>query len=86
MANINDLHNRVLGVSGSKIVTATNEAVTSETYYAVQFVTECTPTVFTVNNGTGTYSGIKYPAGFVFYGDIRSITPAAGETVILYKH
>ena len=72
--------------NGHKIVTGTTAiSVTEETYYGVQFVTDCTPTTLTIDNGDGTYSGIKYPAGFTLFGDIRAITAAAGESYILLK-
>lgn len=53
--------------------------------FAVTFITETTPTTFTMNDTEGTLSGIAYPAGLTLYGNVTAITPQAGETVILYK-
>jgi hypothetical protein len=75
-----------IGAMGCKVVTGTAaETATSGTYYAVQFITDCTPTAFTIENGDGTFSGILYTAGTVVYGDVTAITAGAGETYILYK-
>ena len=76
------LQDSAIGAQGSKIVTGAT--ATTGSFYAAQFITDCTPTVFTIADGTGTYSAITYKAGTVVYGDITAITPAAGETVILY--
>lgn len=55
------------------------------TYFAVQFVTECTMTAFVVTNSIVITDGV-YPAGLVIYGDITAITCAAADNVyILYK-
>ena len=86
MANINDQFNNSFATQGNKIVTGTTAVTaTSGTYFAVQFITDCTPTTFTVANGDGTYSGIEYAQGSVIYGDITAITAGASETYILYK-
>lgn len=53
--------------------------------FAITFITETTPTVFTMDHTIGTLSGIAYPAGLTLYGSVSAITPGAGETVILYK-
>lgn len=76
------LEDSAIGAQGSKIVTGAT--ATTGSFYAAQFITDCTPSVFTIADGTGTYSAILYKAGTVVYGDITAITPAAGETVILY--
>jgi len=79
------LEDTAIGRMGCKIVTGTT--VVSEaagTYYAVQFITDCTPTTFTINEGSGTFSGVTYTAGTVVYGDITAITAASGESYILY--
>ncbi|NDG53856.1 MAG: hypothetical protein EBY39_12695 [Flavobacteriia bacterium] len=77
------LQDTAIGKMGSVIQTGAT-AVTGS-FYAVQFITDCTPTVFTVADGTGTYTGVTYSAGTVVYGDITAITVAAGETFIAYK-
>jgi hypothetical protein len=80
------LEDTAIGRMGNKIVTGTTAiSVSAGTYYAIQFVTACTPTTFTVDGGTGTYSGITYPAGLVCMFNVTSITAAAGESYILYK-
>lgn len=71
-----------LGEYGSQITTGTG-AWTGDAY-AVQFVTDCTPTTFTVGNGTGTYTGVRYPKGMTFIGDITALTVGSGETFIVY--
>ena len=77
------LEDTAIGRMGSVIQTGTTPVTGS--FYAVQFITDCTPTTFTVADGTGTYTGVTYTAGTVVYGDITAITVAAGETVIAYK-
>ena len=74
------------GAMGCKIVTGTTAVTASaDTYYAVQFITNCTPTVLTITDGDGTFTGVTYTAGTVVYGDITAITAGASETYILYK-
>ena len=82
MANRIFIDDSAIGAQGSKIVTGA--VATTGSFYAAQFITDCTPTVFTLADGSGTYSAIAYKAGTIVYGDITAITPAAGETVILY--
>ena len=77
------LEDTAIGKMGSVIQTGAT-AVTGS-FYAVQFITDCTPTTFTVADGTGTYTGVTYSAGTTVYGDITAITVAAGETFIAYK-
>jgi len=75
-----------IGRMGCKMVSdGSAQSVTEETYYAVQFITDCTPTAFTLDGGEGTFTGITYTAGSVVYGDVRTITCASGEAFILYK-
>jgi len=80
------LEDTAIGKMGCKIVTGTT-AVTAEagTYYAIQFITDCTPTAFTITDGDGTFTGVTYTAGTVVYGDVTAITAGASETYILYK-
>jgi hypothetical protein len=92
LTNGNDANNatakyldKSLGGNGSKLVTGTTAVTaTSGTYWAVQFITACTPTTLTVVGGTGAYT-VTYPAGFILYGNITAITVGAGESYVLYK-
>ena len=86
MANINDHYSKSFGTVGNKIVTGTTVVTaTSGTYFAIQFITDCTPTAFTMSDGEGTYTGITYVAGTTLFGDVTAITAGASETYILYK-
>jgi len=76
------LEDTAIGRMGSVIVT---DGTTTGSFYAVQFITQCRPNVFTVADGTGTYNGLTYPAGTVVYGDITDLTVPSGEIAILYK-
>lgn len=76
------LEDTAIGRMGSVIITG-SQAVGS--FYAVQFITDCTPITLTVADGTGTYGGVTYSAGTVVYGDITVLRLATGETAILYK-
>lgn len=83
--NVNDLFNRQSASSGFKQVTGT--AVQSEdpgTYFAVQFVTECTTSAFRFYNSE-TQDITTFPAGLVVYGDVASIICSANNVYILYK-
>ena len=73
----------VMSFGGNKREVVTATAWTG-TAFAVTFITETTPTVFTISNTTGTLSALTYPAGLTLYGPITAITPSAGESVILY--
>tara|TARA_Y100000015_G_C2376622_1_gene82843 strand:+ start:278 stop:529 length:252 start_codon:yes stop_codon:yes gene_type:complete len=77
------LEDSAIGAQGSVITTGTG--ATTGSFYAVQFITDCTPTTFTVSDGTGTYTGVTYKAGTIVYGNITAVTVAAGETFIAYK-
>lgn len=74
----------IMSFGGVSREVVTNAAWTGSAF-AVTFITETTPTTFTMNDTTGTLSSLVYPAGLTLYGDITAITPGAGETVILYK-
>ena len=76
------LEDTAIGRMGSEIHTGTQA---TGNFYAVQFITDCTPITFTVADGTGTYSGITYPAGTIVYGDITVVRVPSGETAIVYK-
>ena len=80
------LEDTAIGAQGNKMVTGTTAVTASAgTYYAIQFVTDCTPTTFTVAKGEGTYSGLTYKAGTTYMFDVTAITVAAGESYVLYK-
>lgn len=74
-----------IGANGCKIITAAAEDAQSGTYYAAQFVTDCTLTSCVIEGGEGTFAGITFKAGTVLYGDITNIRPGVGESLILYK-
>ena len=76
------LEDTAIGGMGSVIVT---NGTATGSFYAVHFITQCRPAVFVVADGTGTYSGLTYPAGTVIYGDITDLTVPNGEIAILYK-
>ena len=76
------LEDTAIGRMGSEINTGRQ---IDGSFYAVQFITNCTPASFVVADGTGTYEGITYAAGTVVYGDITSIRLTGSETAILYK-
>ena len=84
--NINDFFNQSLGKAGHEMITGTTRSYSPGKIAAIAFVTECTPTTLTFHKGSnGTYSGIKYPAGYVIeYADINSITLPAGESAMVY--
>ena len=70
--------NGVLMVEGTAA-----QSVSSGTYYAVQFITDCTTTAFTATNST--LINTLYPAGTVLYVDVLTITCGANEVYALYK-
>ena len=71
--------NGILMISGNAVQTPT-----AGTYYAVHFVTDCTPTTFTATNST-LITGVLYPAGTVMYVDVTAITCGASDVYSLYK-
>tara|TARA_R110000765_G_scaffold110200_1_gene201585 strand:- start:3118 stop:3408 length:291 start_codon:yes stop_codon:yes gene_type:complete len=71
--------------NGLVMITGTAaQAVTIGTYFAIQFVTDCTPTVFTAHNST-IVTSVVHKAGTVIYANILRFTAGASETYILYK-
>tara|TARA_R110002012_G_scaffold200382_1_gene369347 strand:+ start:2105 stop:2560 length:456 start_codon:yes stop_codon:yes gene_type:complete len=81
-AGANDLLK--FGNSGVVMINGTDpQSEVSGTYFAVQFITECTLTTFTMENST-TVTGV-FPAGTVIYGDVRTITASASNIYVLYK-
>lgn len=86
LRTLNSSHLKELMMSfGGKQRTMVTGSAWTGLAFAVTFVTETTPTTFTMNDTTGTLSGIVYPAGLTLYGSITAITPAAGESVIIYS-
>jgi hypothetical protein len=97
MANIHDLHDKRFGVRGLTYIEGINfnagggtnsVSGASRDYYAVYFIVNTTPTVFTVTNPDGTevsISGPAYQAGSWVYGDIKELTVDADGAAILYK-
>jgi|14_taG_2_1085336.scaffolds.fasta_scaffold00097_17 hypothetical protein len=87
--NVNDLYNKQIAKGGflttKEGASPAGVTASSGTYYAVQFVTDCTPSTFTAGNST-TVTGSIYPAGMVIYGDITAITCSEDEVYILYKN
>lgn len=82
-AGANDLLK--FGTSGCVMINgAAAQSVTTGTYFAVQFLTACTPTVLTITSST-TVIGVEIPAGTVIYGDITAITGDASCLYVLYK-
>ena len=78
--------NKHFGSNGCLMVTGNaNTTAPSGVYYAVQFITDCTPTTLTITNST-TVTGVKHKAGTVIYGDITAITCGSSETYLLYKN
>ena len=71
--------NGVLMINGTAA-----QSVSSGTYYAVQFITDCTPTAFTATNST-LLASVLYPAGTVLYLDVLTITCGSSEVYTLYK-
>tara|TARA_R100001244_G_scaffold132307_1_gene108023 strand:- start:3098 stop:3376 length:279 start_codon:yes stop_codon:yes gene_type:complete len=90
--NTNDLHtltqrlfdrqNATNGVV-TEVGDTTAQTYTAGTYYAIQFITDCVITGLTAENST--VADATYPAGFVLYIDITSITAVAGNLYVLYK-
>ena len=90
--NINDLYglfsglvNKQTAANGIVMISGTAaQTPSSGTYYAVQFITDCTPTAFTAANST-LITGVVYPAGTIIYADITAITCGSNEVYALYK-
>ena len=78
--------NKGFAPNGCLMITG-NAATTAGagTYFAVQFVTNCTPTTLTITNST-TVTSVQHSKGTIIYGDITAITAGSGETYILYKN
>ena len=71
-------------VTKSEGASATGVTPAAGTYYAVQFITDCTPTVFTASNSTLAVD-VMYPAGTVMYCDVTAITGDNNSIYALYK-
>lgn len=53
--------------------------------YSFHAISNCTPTVMTIENGTGTFSGHHYSKGEILYGRFTAITLGANEYAWIYK-
>lgn len=74
-----------IGANGCKMLTGGLESVDSGTYYAAQFITDCTLSTCVIEGGEGTFTGVLFKAGTVLYGDITAIRAGGSESLILYK-
>mgnify|MGYP003147756518 CR=1 FL=1 len=86
LSGVQNTINKGFAPNGCVMITGT--AVTTAnagTYFAVQFVTACTPTTLTITNST-TVVSVTHVAGTIIYGDIVAITAASADTYILYKN
>lgn len=84
-----DNHKKSIGGTGVKIITEGQTpsgvtGITSGTYYAIHFITTCTPTTFTATNSE-IPTGIAYDSGTIIYCDVTGIVCGTGESYILYK-
>ncbi len=84
-----DNHEKSVGGSGVKIITEGQTpsgvtGITSGTYYAIHFLTNCQPQTFTATNSEIPL-GITYLSGTIIYCDVTSIVCQSGENYILYK-
>ena len=81
----NGLVNKQTAANGILMIKGTAAQTPSAgTYYAVQFVTDCTPTTFTASNST-LIEDFIYPAGTIIYADVTAITCGSNEVYALYK-
>lgn len=80
---LDHLQESVLGAYGSEIVSGAAASTTSP-FVALFVAVAATFTVLTQGSGTGTYTGIAFPAGTWIYGQISAFTISAG-TVIAYR-
>ena len=79
------LVNKQTAAKGIVMISGTAaQTPSSGTYYAVQFITDCTPTAFTAENST-LITGAVYPAGTIIYADITAITCGSNEVYALHK-
>jgi hypothetical protein len=77
--------NKGFAPNGFVMITGTGaQTVSSGTYFAVHFVTDCTLTAFSATNSTAVT--VTHKAGSTVYGDILTITAGSGETYMLYKN
>lgn len=74
-----------LGDNGCVMISGSAaQSVSAGTYFAVQFLAACTPTVLTIGSST-TVTGTEIPAGTILYGDITAITGDSAAFYVLYK-
>lgn len=75
--------NLAFGQNGATITT--NTSAVSGSFAAIQFITAGAFSALTIANGTGTFTGVTFPAGFILYGRITGYTLSSGS-VIAYKY
>ena len=71
--------------AGGKVEMIGNNVAWTGVAYGFHPVTDCTPTVMTIENGTGTFSGQLYSKGDIRYGRFTAITLPLGEYAWIYK-
>lgn len=54
--------------------------------FAFSPITDCTPTVITVENGTGDFSGKTYAANSFWPMQLSALTIGSGQYAIVYMH
>jgi len=83
-----DNHKKSTGGSGVKVhiepQTPSGITATSGTYYAIHFLTDCTPTAFTATSSELS-TNVTYPSGTVIYCNVTQIQCTADQAFILYK-
>ena len=77
-----NIDNVVVGAFGCEVITDTAEHVGA--FQAIQVLEEATLSAITMENLTGTLTGIALPVGAVIFGKMTSITLSGGK-VIAYK-
>jgi hypothetical protein len=68
----------------SQLTTALPIPYTDEQFFAVQFITDCTPIVLECEDGEN-FNEFNFKAGDIVYLNVTSLHTSAGEEVILYK-
>lgn len=70
---------------GGRVEIIGNNVAWTGVAYSFHPITDCTPTVMTLENGTGTFTGQLYPKSDKFYGRFTAITLGVGEYAWIYK-
>jgi hypothetical protein len=78
--NTDRLTQFAMGQHGSEIVTGTGAGAAGP-WSAIAMVAETTFSALTMSGGTGTFTGVAFPAGFVLYGPITAFTLTSGTCV-----